>query len=133
MSDWKKFAITWMVSILVGFYSVFVLMEMWNWFAVPLLHVSESSYWMMYGVSMLFGLMTGASDSEQENPVHERRWKSLFIALDACVPEHKTEEVREEVRSETEGIWTEVGIMIFGKVFSRSLTLGLGFVVHLLI
>jgi hypothetical protein len=23
MSDWKKFAITWMVSILVGFYSVF--------------------------------------------------------------------------------------------------------------
>lgn len=56
MSDWKKLAITWMVSILVGFYSVFVLMEMWNWFPVPLLHVSESSYWLMYGVSMLFGL-----------------------------------------------------------------------------
>lgn len=70
---------------------------------------------------MLFGLMTGASDGEQENPVHERRWKSLFIALDACVPEHKTEEVREEVRSETEGIWTDVGVMIFGKVLSRSL------------
>ena len=133
MSDWKKFATTWMVSILVGFYSAFVLMEMWNWFAVPLLHVSESSYWLMYGVSMLFGLMTGASDGEQENPVHERRWEPLFIALDACVPEHKSEEVREEVRSETEGIWTAVGIMIFGKVLSRSLTLGLGFVVHLLI
>ena len=27
--------------------------------------------------------------------MHERRWKSLFIAPDACVPEHKTEEVRE--------------------------------------
>lgn len=133
MSDWKKLAMTWMVSIVVGFYSVFVLMEMWNWFAVPLLHVSESSYWLMYGVSMLFGLMTGAADGEQENPAHERRWKALFITLDACIPEHKTEEVREEVRSETEGIWTDVGIMIFGRVVSRSLTLALGFVVHSLI
>ena len=70
-----------MVSILVGFYSVFIRTEMWNWFAEPLLHVSESSYWLMYGVSMLFGLMTGASDGEQENPVHERRWKSYKTSV----------------------------------------------------
>ena len=131
MSDWKKFAMTWTASTLVGFYSVFVLMEVWNWFAVPLLHVSEASYWLIYGVSMLFGLMTGAG--EQENPVDERRWKGLFIVLDACLPEHKTEEVREEVRLETEGIWTDISTMIFGRVVSRSLTLGLGFVVHFLI
>jgi len=62
MSDWKKFAMTWTASTLVGFYSVFVLMEVWNWFAVPLLHVSEASYWLIYGVSMLFGLMTGAGE-----------------------------------------------------------------------
>ena len=131
MSDWKKFAMTWTASTLVGFYSVFVLMEVWNWFAVPLLHVSEANYWLMYGVTMLFGLMTGAG--EEENPLHERRWKALFIALEACLPEHKTEEVREEVRLETEGIWTDISTMIFGRVVSRSLTLGLGFVVHLLL
>jgi len=131
MSDWKKFAMTWTASTLVGFYSVFVLMEVWNWFAVPLLHVSEASYWLIYGVSMLFGLMTGAG--EQENPLDERRWKALFIVLDACLPERKTEEVREEVRLETEGIWTDISTMIFGRVVARSLTLGLGFVVHFLI
>ena len=131
MSDWKKFAVTWAASTSVGFYSVFVLMEVWNWFAVPLLHVSEANYWLMYGVSMLFGLMTGAG--EEENPADERRWKALFVVLDACLPEHKTEEVREQVRSETEGIWTDLGVMIFGRIVSRSLTLGLGFVVHLLI
>ena len=120
------------MSILIGFFSVFVIMEIWNWFAVPLLHVSKASYWLMYGVSLLFGLMTWA-DGEQENPVHERRWKALFIALDACAPEHKAEEVREEVRSETGGVWTDIGMVIFGKVVSRSLTLVLGFVVHLLI
>ena len=60
MSEWEKFAMTWMVSILIGFYSVFVLTELWNWFVVPLLHVPEARYWLMYGVTMLFGLMAGA-------------------------------------------------------------------------
>jgi hypothetical protein len=83
MSDWKKFAMTWTASTLVGFYSVFALMQVWNWFAVPLLHVQEASYWLMFGLSMLFGLMTGADG--QDNPAHERRWNALFIILNACV------------------------------------------------
>jgi len=80
---------------------------------------------------MLFGLMTGAG--EEENPAHERRWNMLFIVLDTCVPEHKMEDLKEYVRAEKEGIWADVGLMIFGKALSRSLTLGLGFVVHMLI
>lgn len=51
---------------------------------------------LMYGVSMLFGLMTGL--------------ESRRILHASCI-----------------------GMMIFGKVVSRSLTLGLGFVVHMLI
>ncbi len=131
MTDWKKFAMTWTASTLVGFYSVFVLMQIWNWFAVPLLHVTEASYWLMFGLSMLFGLMTGAD--EPDNPAHERRWNALFIILNACVPEHKMEDLKVEVGSETESIWPDVGWMIFNRVVSRSLTLGLGFVVHLLV
>ncbi len=131
MSDWKKFATTWTVSTLVGFYSVFVLMQLWNWFAVPLLHVPEASNWLIYGLSMLFGLMIGVG--EPDNPAHERRWNALFIILNACVPEQKIEEVKEDVRPEGEGIWSDVGLLIFGRVLSRSLTLGLGFIVHLLI
>ena len=75
--------------------------------------------------------MTGVG--EQDNPAHERRWNSLFIILNACVPEQKMENVKEEVRSETESIWSDIGLMIFGRVLARSLTLGLGFVVHLLV
>ena len=131
MSDLKKFAMTWVVSTLVGFYSVFVLMQVWNWFAIPLLHVQEPSYWLIYGLNMLFGLMTAVG--EQDNPAFERRWNSLFLILNACVPEQKMEELKEEVPSETEGIWSDVGLMIFGRVVSRSLTLGIGFLVHLLV
>jgi len=128
MSDWKKFAISWTVSTLVGFYGVFVLMQLWNWFAVPLLHAPVASYWLVYGMSMLFGLLT----EKAENPADERRWSALFIILDACVPGHKLEDVKEEVRSETENIWSDVGLAIFAKILTASLTLGLGFVVHTL-
>jgi hypothetical protein len=131
MSDWKKLAMTWATSTLVSFYTVFVLMQLWNWFAVPLLHVPEASYWLIYGVSMLFGLMIGAD--EPDNPAHERRWNMVFSILNACVPEHKMEDLKEEVHSETEGIWSDVGWMIFNRVISRSLTLGIGFAVHLLV
>ena len=110
---------------------MFVLMQVWNWFAIPLLHVQEPSYWLIYGLNMLFGLMTAVG--EQDNPAFERRWNSLFLILNACVPEHKMEELKEEVPSETEGIWSDVGLMIFGRVVSRSLTLGIGFLVHLLV
>ncbi len=122
---------TWGTSTLVGFYTIFVLMQLWNWFAVPLLHVPEASYWLIYGLSMVFGLLTGATG--QDNPAHERRWNSLFLILNACVPEHKMEDVKEDVRSETESIWSDVGLLIFGRVLTNSLTLGLGFVVHLLV
>lgn len=131
MSDWKKLAMTWATSTLVGFYTVFVLMQLWNWFAVPLLHVPEANYWLIYGLNMLFALMTGVG--AQDNPAHERRWNMVFSILNACVPEHKMEDVKEEVRSETEGIWSDVGVMIFGRVVTNSLTLGLAFGVHLLV
>jgi hypothetical protein len=130
MSDWKKVGMTWSISTLVGFYTVFVLTQLWNWFAVPLLRVSEASYWLIYGLNMLFGLMTGVG--EQENPAETRRWSTLFIVLDTCVPEHKMEDLKEAVRSETEGIWFDISWMIFGKIIGASLTLGLGFAIHLL-
>jgi hypothetical protein len=128
MSDWKKAVITWTTATLVGFYSVFVLMQLWNWFAVPLLHAPEAGYWLIYGMNMLFALLTG----NVANPANERRWNSLFIILNACVPEDKMEEVKEEVSAETESIWGDVGMMIGGRVVAASVTLGLGFVVHML-
>jgi len=131
MSDWKKFAMTWATSTLVGFYTVFVLMQLWNWFAVPLLHTSEASYWLIYGLNMLFALMAGVGG--RDNPAHERRWNLAFSILNACVPEYKMEDLREELRSQTEGIWSDVGVMIFGNVLTNSLTLGLGFAVHMLV
>jgi hypothetical protein len=128
MDQWKKFGIAWIVSMLVGFHSVFVMPQLWNWFAVPLLHAPQANYWLIYGLSMLFGLVTAHVD----NPAHERRWNSLFIILDACVPPQNMEDVKEQVHEQTESIWTNADSTIFARVLTNSATLGLGFVVHLI-
>jgi hypothetical protein len=131
MSDWKKWAITWSIGMVVGFYTVFVMMQFWNWFAVPLLGVPVAGYWVVYGLNMLLALFTG--HGEPEDPTQEKRWRMLYTVLDACVLEQKMEEVREYVRGEGEQIWAEAGLHIFGVVAMRTLTLGVGFAVHLLV
>src|SRR5271169_887642 len=43
VSEMKKATLLWGVSFLVGFYCVFVIQQLWNWFTAPLLHFSEAS------------------------------------------------------------------------------------------
>jgi hypothetical protein len=124
--DWKKWATTWAVAIVVGFYTTFVLKTLWNWFAVPSLHVSEVSFWMMYGISMLVSTVVSRNDAPDEE-----RFKRLAILINACVPEHKREEVREDIDTEEAGVFGRAGIAIAGKVLDNSLTLGVGWAVHM--
>jgi hypothetical protein len=56
----------------------------------------------------------------------------MFIFLQLCVHEQNIEDLRESLRSETESIWSDLGLTIFNRVLVISLTLGLGFVVHVL-
>jgi hypothetical protein len=58
VSDGKKAVTMWGFSFIVGFYCVFVIQQLWNWFAVPLLHFGTASYFQMYGLNTLFGLVT---------------------------------------------------------------------------
>jgi len=41
------YIILWLISSL---FTTFVLQNLWNWFAIPALHASEISFWVMYGL-----------------------------------------------------------------------------------
>jgi len=84
VSEVKKALLLWGVSFVVGFYCVFVMQQLWNWFAVPLLHFSEASFLAMYGFKLLVGLLTARDIGE--NPMHESRWRRALIVMNACVP-----------------------------------------------
>jgi hypothetical protein len=123
----KKFILLYGVSMTVGLYTTFVLVVLWDWFAVPAFHVNEIGFWIMYGLTMTSGLLRGGSDIETES-----RHKVLLVVLDGCVPDHKRQQVNEELEGLTEGMWWQAGTKVFGQVVGNSLTLALGFVIHIL-
>jgi hypothetical protein len=124
----KKALLLWGVSFVVGFYCVFVMQQLWNWFAVPLLHFGEASFLTMYGLNLLFGLVTARDVSE--NPIEESRWKMLMLSVEACVPAPARENLHEQLKQEVEGIWGGLGGWVFGIALGYTLTLGIGFIVH---
>lgn len=122
----KNFVLLYCISMVVGLYTTFVLVMLWDWFAVPAFHVSEIGFWVMYGLTMLIGVLrpTG-NDIESEN-----RHKVLAVMPDACIPDAKREQVKEELDGLAQEIWWQAGMKVFGQVVSNSFMFGLGFAIH---
>ena len=124
----KNFILLFGMRMIVGLYTTFVLVILWDWFAVPAFHVSEISFWVMYGLTMLIGVLRPPEDDSQD----ELRHKIVAVMLDACIPADKQEQVIEELKRFEEEIWWRAGFKMFGQITTNSLTLGIGFVVHVL-
>lgn len=122
----KKFVVAWVIGSIVSLYTTFVIQELWNWFATSALHVPEISFWVMYGLVLVISLFTlGQSGTD------EPRWKAMGIALDACIPDAKREEVDAQVKEQLEvGIWVDAGYQVFGRLVGTTFVLVLGFLVH---
>jgi len=122
-----KTSLTFAVSLLVGAFKAFVLMLMWNWFVSPVFHIESISFWQVLGLLWIVQLFV---DSGSENPAETLRWESLFLVLNACVPAHKNEELREELKQKSQSVWGHLGLQIFGRLAGYTVTLALGWVVH---
>jgi hypothetical protein len=122
---WKKFVATWIVAIGVGFYTTFVLQSLWNWFAVTTFHLSEISYWTMYGMFMLVHALM-----PNNAPVDEERFNRLGLILNACVPDEKRPELEAEVEMDERSAPIMIATVVGTKVAENTLTLGLGWAVH---
>lgn len=123
----KKTVLLYTVSMVVGLYTTFVLTILWGWFAVPAFGVGAISFWVMYGLTMLIELFRSHADIEADH-----RHKIVATMLDACVPTEKREEVTERLAEFSEQIWYEAGWTVFGQIITNTITLGVGFAVHLL-
>src|SRR5271157_5001921 len=87
-----------MVGMLVGgVVRAFVLMNLSNWFVTAAFHVSDISFWNVYGISLVIGMFS----SEHEKVVQEeRRWSRLMMVLNYCVPEQVKPEMIQELKEE---------------------------------
>lgn len=125
----KKGALFFGLSLIIHLYTTLVLTILWNWFVVPSFHVSDISFWLMYGLVLIVNMFSNPSDRSFDA---DRRTKSLMTAIEACIPDDRREFVREELESQSKEIWIEVGAAIFGRAFGNTVALGVGFIVHVL-
>jgi hypothetical protein len=127
----KKFLLFWLIGTVVALYTTFAVECLWNWFATLALHVPEISFWGMYGLVLLIGLL---ADYRGQEFTAEQRWKRMLLAVDACIPEEKREDIKTQIENEDKvGIWIEAGSAIFAKVVGTTFVLLLGFVLHVFI
>ena len=129
MADLKKLLWAFPIGIVVSLYTTFVIQNLWNWFAVPAFHVPEISFWGIYGLVLLVSLLAEGPKSGEKFAA-EQRWKNIYHVLDACIPADKKEGVMELIKEENEGVWINVGIEVFQKIVSNTLTLLVGWGVH---
>ena len=131
----KKTVLFWAISIVMGLYTTFALTLLWNWFVVPVFHVAVASFWLVYGLVLIVGLLR-FSDNDDEMRESERRLVIVITAIEFCIPEEKREAAKESVQhlmdQQLKGLWFEVGLPIVGQAFATTATLAAGFVVHIL-
>lgn len=126
--SWKMVA-TWVIAFLVGLYSTFVALNLWTWFAVPILHLPGLSYlqlWglMLLGSALMRGNFTASSGGEQG------RWATLGTAVEMCIPDEKQEAWKNYWDKEpSRTVLENIGYVIVG-FSTNTLVLVMGFVLH---
>ena len=124
----KKSIVLYAANMTVGLFTAFVLTVLWSWFVVPAFHVDAVSFWVMYGLTMLVDLVRFQGNDSDADKKHE----VVAVMLDACVPANRRDEVNEQLTTFSERMWYDAGWKVFGRLLTNVLTLGLGFVVHML-
>ena len=122
-----KNILPWVVAFIVGIYTSFVAMCMWNWFAVGILHAPNVSFLQMLGLIWLINLLINKQDTD------ETRWKILFTSIELCVPQEKQELLSDVMNDFKENFWVDLWGKIAGQIIGNTLTLILGFILHIFI
>jgi hypothetical protein len=129
MADFKRVLWAFPIGIVVSLYTTLIIQSLWNWFALPAFQVPVLSFWRIYGLVLLIGLIMEWQKGSGKF-ADEQRWKGVLHALDACIPPEKKEEVLELIEEDNKGIWLRAVMDVFGKIVGNTLTLLIGWGVH---
>jgi hypothetical protein len=122
----KKTVALLIVALIGNLYLTFVLQNLWNWFVSEAFHVSQISFWVLYGLVLMVRTFV-----TEERPEEQRKFRSLEIAIDACIPRDKREFVEKHLQEQKEAVWAEAGIAAFSDFIGNTISLGIGWGVHI--
>lgn len=84
----------------------------------------------MWGLIFLIGRLTGGGAPTTQSP-DLGNWSKLGFAVELCIPEEKQQVWKDYCDTDSAAIWLETITAIFGAIASHTLTLVIGFLLHL--
>jgi len=123
-----KLGIALLVGLLVGIYTAFVSMCLWNWFATRAFRVPQLSFFEMLGLVWLLQVLFGSVGQDSEP-----HWRMLWTVLDKLVPGDRRDAYAAAMKGLEQDAWTHAAVGAIGQVVGNTVMLGLGFGLHLLI
>jgi hypothetical protein len=123
-----KIGIALLVGLIVGTYTAFVSMCLWNWFATRAFHVPDLSFFEMLGLVWLLQVLFGSVGQDSEP-----HWRMLWTLLDKLVPQNSRDAYAAAMKELEQDVWAQAAVGAISQVVDNTLMLGLGFGLHLVI
>lgn len=114
------------LSFVVGFYTAFVLMMLWDWFITPAFHVTEIGYFNVYGLVLVVRLLSPTADAIAVAQQGERETKML----EACIPDGKRAETLSAIEKDSLSNNAQMLLANGMEALGSTMSLVVGFVVH---
>jgi hypothetical protein len=127
LNVWIKAIRVFIIATVVGLYTAFVLMKLWNWFVVGTLNVPIIGYWQMFGINMLVRMLV-----DHDTTMEDERWSQCIEMVYAAIPSENRPHIDARMTTYNEEVWGKLRWMILGQVFANTITLLIGAVVHAL-
>lgn len=126
----KKMVAAWLIAFLVGLYSTFVALNLWTWFAVPILHLPGLSFLQLWGLMLLANTLMRGNLQTSTNS-ESGKWAMLGTAVEMCIPDEKQQLWKDYWEGEPARVFVETVGAIVGSLASSTLVLATGFILHL--
>ncbi len=124
--NWKNTIRAYGIWLGISLYTNVVVLALWNWFAVPALHVAEVGYWQIYGVTLLLGLLFSRSDSGEGH-----QFTMISMLLEAVLPEDKRPVIEKALQEQKqEQVRNAMVYGVFSKIGGNTATLIVGWTIH---
>lgn len=125
----KKMVAAWIIAFLVGLYSTLVALCLWNWFAVPILHLPSISFLQLWGLMLLASTLMRGNFQTSTNS-ESGKWAMLGAAVELCIPDEKQQQWKDYWDGEPARVFFEAVGTIVGALATNTLVLALGFILH---
>jgi hypothetical protein len=125
---WKKPLAQFVVTILVQFYTAFVVMNLWNWFVTRAIHAPVIGYLTVYGLLLIVQLFRALPKQSEE-----LKYKRVMIMLDACVRDSQREAMADELKEINKETTDVPSWMVIETLVGNTIALILGWFINGLI